>query len=343
MSKTIALAAGALLAANLWLVQRVLWPVRRLAQNAQRLSEGDLSAFETACGGIDEVDTLRRSMLAMAGHLQREQLQSRAYTCALSDGQEEERARLARDLHDDTVQSLIAIAQTLDVALAGLDGDASVRPMLESARSQAVESVTGLRRLIADLRPPALDELGLIPALRMLASKVDDVDLEVRILGTERRLDPGIELALYRTAHEALSNARRHAQARHVTLTVVFADDATRIEVADDGHGFQWPPALGSSDHHGHFGLIGMAERVQRFGGNLRIDSAPGRGAHIDISVPTERAPQPTDKVRDPVCSGLIVPEQAYGSVEYDGTRYYFCCPVCQGTFLRHPEDYVTP
>lgn len=343
MSRRAALLFGALVASNVWLVQRVLWPVRRLAKNAQNLSEGDLSAFESSCGGIAEVDTLRRSMLAMAGHVQRSQQQSRAYTDALSDGQEEERTRLARELHDDTIQSLIAIAQSIDVALSTLNGDSEkVRPLLETARTQAVESVTNLRRVIADLRPPALDELGLIPALRMLAGKIDDVAFEMRVSGTERRLDPGIELALYRTAHEALSNARRHAQARHITLTVTFSAEATQIVVEDDGRGFLWPPPAGSLSEKGHFGLIGMAERVQRFGGTLRVQTAPAQGTRIEILIPTERAAQPADKVRDPVCSALIAPEQAYGSVEHNGTRYYFCCPVCQGTFLRNPEDYVS-
>lgn len=332
--------AGLLIAANVWLVQRVLRPVRRLAGNAQRLSEGDLSAFESSCGGINEVDTLRRSMLAMAGHVQRAQQQSRAYTDALSDGQEAERARIARELHDDTVQSLIAISQRIDVALS-TDVD-SARPLLQEARAQALESVAGLRRLIADLRPPALDELGLVAALRMLAHKIDDIAVQVRVEGAERRLDPGIELALFRTAHEALTNARRHAHARRIDVTIQFATKTTTICVEDDGEGFRWPPSNDVMVSGGHFGLIGMAERVQRFGGTLDVNSAPGQGTRVEIALPVQPVTQPADRVRDPVCSALIDPDKAYGSAEHDGVRYYFCCPVCQGTFLRDPEAYVT-
>lgn len=339
MVKRMALTAG-LMAANVWLVQRVLRPVRRLARDAERLSEGDLAAFESNCGGIAEVDTLRRSMLAMAGHVQRAQQQNRAYTDALSDGQEAERSRIARELHDDTVQSLIAIAQSLDLVL---NSDIqSARPLLESARGQAVETVASLRRLIADLRPPALDELGLIPALRMLAGKADGPEVHIEVSGIERRLDPNVELALFRTAHEAIANARRHAQASHIDVTVAFEAELTRIAVADDGQGFTWPLQSDEMVTGGHFGLIGIAERVQRFGGTFRVDSAPGHGTRLEIAVPSQRVAQPADRVRDPVCSAIIAPDEAYGSVEYEGTRYYFCCPVCQGTFQREPAVYVT-
>lgn len=332
--------ACASLAANVWLVQRVLRPVRRLAADAQRLSEGDLTAFGAACGGIAEVDAVRRSMLAMSGHVRRAQQQSRVYTDAMADGQEAERARIARELHDDTVQSLIAISQRIEFALAS--DPAAARPLLEGARTQAVEAVANLRSLIADLRPPALDELGLVAALRMLASKPGDVEVTVDVQGTQRRIDPGVELALYRAAHEALTNARKHARARHVALTVRFGVATTEVMVKDDGAGFDWPLPADALLADGHFGIVGMAERIQRFGGTLAVDSAPGKGTQVRISMPLHQVDQPSNRVRDPVCSVEIAPDEAYGSVEYEGKRYYFCCPVCQGTFQRDPAAYAT-
>src|SRR5690606_12962230 len=132
--------------------------------------------------------------------------------------------RIARELHDDTIQALVAIAQRIDVAL-GVDTD-SARPLLAEARTQAVDAVTSLRRLIADCRRPALDELGLVPALRMAADKAGDVPVSVEVRGVERRLEPDVELALYRTAHEALANARRHANATQIWLRIAFRADA---------------------------------------------------------------------------------------------------------------------
>lgn len=342
MLRFLILAAGALLAANVWLVQRVLRPLRRLARTAEKVSGGELSAFEASCGGTADVETVRRSMMAMAGHVQRAQQQSRAYTDALSDGQEEERARIARELHDDTVQSLIAIAQRIDVALASLEPDSHARPTLDDARKQATDAVTALRQLIGDLRPPALDELGLIPALRMLAQQETTPPALVSVDGVERRLPPGIELALYRTTAEALQNARRHASASRIGISVAFRADYAQVTVEDDGVGFRWPLQTDEVLAGRHFGLLGMAERLQRFGGNLEVRSQPAQGSRIRIRIPTTAVPVPADEVRDPVCSALLAPDEAYGSVEHRGQRYYFCCPVCQGTFQRDPDAYIS-
>jgi two-component system sensor histidine kinase UhpB len=343
MVKFLVLIAGALFAANVWLVQRVLRPLKRLAHTAEKVSSGELTAFEAQCGGIDEVETVRRSMVAMAGHVQRAQQQSRAYTDALSDGQEEERARIARELHDDTVQSLIAIAQRIDVVLATLEPDAKARAMLESARQQSTDAVVALRRLIGDLRPPALDELGLPPALRMLAQQSTEPRVSLTVDGVERRLEPGIELALYRSAAEALQNARRHAQASKIDVLLTFRNDYAQVTIKDDGVGFRWPLQTDDVLENRHFGLLGMAERLQRFSGSLQVRSQPAQGTQIDIRVPTVAVPLPANQVRDPVCSALLAPEQAYGSVEHRGERYYFCCPICQGTFQRDPDAYANP
>lgn len=186
-------------AGNLWVIWRVLRPVRRLAMSAERLAQGDMTALEQQCGGIREIADLRQSMASMAGHVQRAQVEGLTYRHALTDGQEAERARIAHELHDDTVQSLVAIAQSIELATTWLETDpARARMMLTMARTQAVENVENLRRLIADLRPPALEELGIVAALEMLADDTHKAHVEVQITGNARRIDAAHELTLFR-------------------------------------------------------------------------------------------------------------------------------------------------
>lgn len=329
------------LAANGWLIWHVWRPVRRLSVIAIRLAEGELDGLEKSCGGAAEIDLLRRAMLAMTGHVQRAQEQSRAYTGALVHGQEMERQRLAHELHDDTVQALIAIGHSLDLARSAVQTNpASANDLLAATRAAAAQTAADLRDRIADLRPPALDELGLAAALRMLAdTKIKGQVVQVE--GAERRLAPTLELALFRTAQEALTNIQRHASAQKITLRLTYYSDCVMLSIQDDGRGFQAPPDLNTLAANGHFGLLGIQERLNGFGGALRIDSTTAQGTRLEARIPLTPIGQPTGTVRDPVCSALIHSEQAYGSVTYAGQTYYFCCPVCQGAFQREPGVYV--
>jgi signal transduction histidine kinase/YHS domain-containing protein len=333
---------GASAAANWWLFQRVLAPVRRLSVSADRLAQGDLHALEGQCGGIREIGALQHTMASMAGHVQRAQTESRTYRHALTDGQEAERGRIAHELHDDTVQSLIAIAQSLDLAARWMASDPErARTVLTTARSQAVDSVDNLRRLIADLRPPALEELGVAAALAMLAKEAHAAHVEVRVTGNALRLEGAAELALFRIAQEAVRNADQHANANRIVLDLDFQARSIHLTIQDDGIGFAAPAALEALAHERHFGLLGMRERVEQLDGTLTLTSRPGSGTRIRVELPLDAGPQPSERVRDPVCGADIEPERAFGSTDYDGTRYYFCCPVCQGAFQREPLAYV--
>ena len=331
------------LGGNYWLITRVLRPVRRLSERTQRMAQGDLKALEQNCGGIAEVHALRHSLASMAGHVQRAQTEGLAYRSALTDGQEAERARIAHELHDDTVQSLIAIAQGIDMASRWIETEPDrARSILSQARTQTVESVEGLRRLIADLRPPALAELGISAALRMLTEQTTSPPLEVRVSGVERRIDAARELALFRVAQEAVRNAHRHGSPSRITLDLTFRPRAVTLTVSDDGIGFGLPQPLDRLAEDAHYGLIGMRERVQSLNGQLSISSQPGKGTIIAVTLPLADTDQPSESVRDPVCGALIQPQQAYGSAVHEGERYYFCCPVCQGAFLKEPARYLT-
>jgi signal transduction histidine kinase/YHS domain-containing protein len=320
---------------------RVMRPLRLLAAKAKQLSEGDFTALEQRYSGVPEIDSLRAAMNAMVGHVRRAQAQERTYIEALTNGQEAERTRIARELHDDTVQSLIAIAQSLEIAQEML-GEASLgSAMLKAAREQAIGTVDNLRRLIANLRPPILAELGLVPALQVLAESTHQIPVNLDTDGHVRRLRETQELVLFRSAQEAIWNAQRHGQAKHVNIQLNYQPDVTRLIIQDDGKGFELPLELDTLSLHGHYGLVGIQERVQHLDGTFHIVSAPNAGTRIDISIPARETIQPGEVVRDPVCSAIIQPQEAYASLEYKGTRYYFCCPVCQGAFQTTPEIYL--
>lgn len=330
-----------LIISNAWWIERVLRPLRRLAEQTDHLARGDFAAFQQPCGGIEEIGVLRRSMAHMAGHVRRAQEEGTSYRNALTNGQEAERARIARELHDDTVQSLIAIAQSIDLATNWMDKDAArAEATLKLARAQAVEAVDNLRQIIGNLRPPALEELGLIPALKMLAKDTRDMSVEVATRGVERRLNEVQELALFRSAQEAIHNACKHGRAGHVRVEVAYEPEQVSLTVIDDGRGFTMPN-LDQLAEEGHFGLVGLHERVHSLNGSVRVTSAPGKGARVDVVLPVAASSQPSELVRDPVCGALIHPQQAYGSLIYEGREYFFCCPVCQGAFRRSPETYL--
>ena len=333
---------GVLLITNIWLIVRVLHPLRRLTNQLVGLTEGDLAALQQPCGGIREIEALRRSMDGMVGHVRRAQEQSRTYADVLTNGQEAERARIARELHDDTTQSLIAISQSIDLARNWITSNpARASEILQAARQQAVETIEALRCLIADLRPPALEELGLVAALEMQADKTNDLSVSVKVEGVERRLGETHELVLFRCAQEALTNTRRHGQATQVDITVAYRPEGTYLMVNDNGSGFEIPTHLNDLAINGHYGLLGIQERIQHLNGAISISSDRGNGTTLQVCLPNELYQQPPHVVRDPVCSAVIEPHQAYGSAEHKGERYYFCCPVCQGAFQRDPETYL--
>ncbi len=334
---------AALVGYMLWLRSHVLAPLRRLAAQTTNLAQGNVSAFEDTCGGIAEIGMLSRSLASMARHVGRAQSEGQLYRNALTNGQEAERARIARELHDDTVQSLIAIAQRIDLAVTWLDRDPTqARAALKLARTQTVETVDNVRRMIANVRPPALEELGLVTALNMLADDIDDLAVVVTVEGVARRLEEAQELTLFRSAQEAIRNAQKHSRATQVTVAVTYQPTEVRLYVSDNGVGFTAPQRLEALAEQGHYGMVGIAERVQNLNGTFAIKSAPGQGVRLQIHLPVSSADQPLESVRDPVCGALIQPQQAYGSLVHGEERYYFCCPVCQGAFQRQAETYLT-
>lgn len=327
---------------NTWLIWRVLSPLRRLARQAERLTLGDFSALELSCGGISEIDALRRSMMAMVGHVRRSHEQSHLYASVLTNGQEAERTRIARDLHDETVQLFIAIAQETDLTRSLVEKHPTKAiEMLKTIRTQATEAVDNLRHLIADLRPPALEELGLTAALKMLAENPSHATINVEVEGVERRLKEKYELALFRCAQEAVNNAQHHSAASEILVKVTYQPHQILLTVGDNGMGFSVPADFNCLASNGHYGLLGIHERVQSLNGTLHMSSRQNTGTQLKIAMPCVEEDQPANTVHDPVCNAIIKPHQAYASIQHGGKSFYFCCPVCQGAFQKDPSLYV--
>ena len=329
-----------LLTANVWLVMRVMMPLQNLATRTKEISVGDLSALEKPCGGVIEIGKLNHAMASMASHVARTHHETQVYSHAVIDAQETERARLARELHDDTVQSIVATVQSLDiVAQLMRSNPEQALSFIQSTRQQGVEIIDNVRRLIADLRPPALDELGLVPALEMLHA--DNIELRIQTIGMVRRLPADIELALFRIAQEAVRNAGRHSNAKHIDVTIHYLSEQMLLDIEDDGNGFQLPEQITTFAQYRHYGVIGMIERAQHLNGSIKIDTKVGKGVTISVIIPLATSVQPSRSVIDPVCGAMIQPQQAYGTSDFEGETYYFCCPVCQGAFQKQPQAFL--
>jgi signal transduction histidine kinase len=214
----------------------------------------------------------------------------RFYARKITQAQESERKRIARELHDDTIQSLIALSRRIEAL------GVSAEPLPESTLQhiRALQETTGdviksVRRFSQALRPSILDDLGLLPTLEELTTELnrhDGLQAEFWVRGEERRLSVEVELMLFRIAQEALNNVRKHAEATKVVTGVEMSDGYIEVTVQDNGKGFK-PPSL--ADHPAgasKLGLIGMHERARLLGGVLIIDSAPSQGTRVTINVP---------------------------------------------------------
>ncbi|MHB1130876.1 MAG: PAS domain-containing sensor histidine kinase [Chloroflexota bacterium] len=210
------------------------------------------------------------------------------------EAQEDERKRIARELHDETAQSLTALAMAIETAARKpAETAAEVREYLQPAREMTERVSQELARIMRDLRPSLLDDLGLQAALGWYAEnrlKPAGIRVALETVGRERRLAPELETALFRVAQEAMSNVVRHAEAENVSVLVDFGGRCVGVDVEDDGRGFDVEAAL-ARDADGKseapFGLIGMRERVEMLGGTLTIESRPGQGTTIRMRVPT--------------------------------------------------------
>lgn len=215
----------------------------------------------------------------------RGQLLERAVTA-----QEEERKRIAREMHDETGQMLTALAAGLGGVEETIAQDSVLaRSQVSALKKMTMTAIDNLRQFVSDLRPSVLDDMGLVPALRWLVKEFHErarFEADIRVTGNKRRLSPQVETVLFRIAQEALNNAARHSHATRVCVQLEFKARAVTLSIEDDGRGFIAEEILGLKKERRAWGLLGMKERVSLVGGNLQVDSELGRGTKLVVEVP---------------------------------------------------------
>jgi signal transduction histidine kinase len=265
-----ALAARAQLVAPLIVGERALGVVIAVDRDGvdPRFDDDDLRLMETfarrAAVAVDlsqrvERDALRRQVAA----------------------QEAERLRLARELHDETGQALTSML--LGLAIVERDSPDEMRAALGDLRELVVETLQDVRRLAVELRPKALDDFGLVPALQRLGRSIregGELDVQVEARLRDERLPADVETAIYRIVQEALTNVIKHASARHVSVVLTRKNGEVSVVIEDDGRGFDPSTPAGGN------GLMGMRERVELLDGHLAVDSVHGSGTTLILDLP---------------------------------------------------------
>jgi PAS domain S-box-containing protein len=212
-----------------------------------------------------------------------------AYAASVVKAQEEERARIAQELHDEPLQAVVHLYRLLDRLAAAPPGSGeALRQGLGEARGVAEGIAEELRRLARGLRPASLEDLGLVAALQRLVQDLDGRErlrAELRVQGQPRRLDPLVELGLFRIAQEGLRNVERHAGAFRAEVGLRFDLEAVELTVEDDGRGLT--PRVAADGELRALGLVGMEERAALLGGRLEIDSRPLHGTRLRAVIPT--------------------------------------------------------
>jgi signal transduction histidine kinase len=267
-------------------LQQIIYPLERLHRAVSQLGQGHFEAVQHPVGGVQEVGELQQALANMAIQIQQYQQELQDYIGAMTMIQEEERKRVARELHDETVQALIALNQQVEMAEQRLSQDPErAAERLRELRPLIGQTINGIRRQIQNLRPLYLEDLGFVPALEMLVQQtatqhglVGDFEVSGE---PQRPLPPAVEISGYRIVQEALQNVANHARATWVHVEVTFDAQEITLRIEDDGVGFDAPSHPHQLAHSGHYGLLGIGERVRLHGGQLSIESRPGQGTSL--------------------------------------------------------------
>ncbi|MFO8060836.1 MAG: sensor histidine kinase [Bacillota bacterium] len=274
---------------------RVLFrPLFQLMETVHRLQEGDYRARARGITGDQELARVGSILNEVLDNLER----SRRFTSSRTlHALERERKRIARELHDETSQALTTLIINLEISISSLQeltegadvSDDSWKPLrqrLTDTRNLTESVLEEIRKLIFDLRPSILDDLGLVPAMRWYAmNKLESlgVDSRFEVQGSDERLPADTETALFRIFQEAITNTIKHADADLVVIALKLSREAVVLRVSDDGVGFA-PQAAGNP--YSGLGLFGMQERASLLGGTLEVNSKPGEGTEIIVRIP---------------------------------------------------------
>lgn len=261
-------------------LERSLRQMHETIERAQNLMTQVSMAIGLLQGGLAE------AVIQTQSHEQRFEMGLRVIRA-----QEEERRRVAREIHDGPAQTLANIVLRLEIAERLLELDPSrVKAELVDLKNLVRANLQDIRRIIFDLRPMALDDLGIVPAISKYLDNFQDtygINCILRIEGREKRLLPAMEVALFRLVQEGMTNVAKHAYSSKVEVMIIYQEDWTIARIHDYGKGFDVKSAMKAPGEH--FGLVGMRERVEMFSGHFSIQSSIGKGTLIELSIPTSQ------------------------------------------------------
>lgn len=280
----------------LWSVQRITARLRLLVEQANLVATGTYNHQENL-SYILEIRELGQAFNYMVSQLTSYRTGLQEYVASVTESQEEERKRIARDLHDGTIQTLIAIGQRIELIRDDLTNQsaAASQQQLTDLRGMVTETIDGIRQYSRDLRPLTLEDLGLIPALHYLLNRLNQdtgAEVDLHTEGEVMGLSQDLEVTIFRLVQESLNNIRKHAEASHVWVVVRFLPRQTILEIRDNGVGFVVPDNTTDLARNGSFGLLGLEERAHLFGGDLSIQSALQQGTIVKVILPHQQMPR---------------------------------------------------
>jgi two-component system, NarL family, sensor histidine kinase UhpB len=281
---------------NYAVLRRALRPLSDLTRAVDRIQDDPTGVQLPAVEGNDPdlarltiaLNTMLDRLAAHAATIEANRQSLRALSLEVLSAQEEERKRIARELHDETSQSLASLLISLERIDAAIPDDLPhLKDRLRAARALTTRSLDDLRSVVADLRPLVLDDLGLAPAIRWYATdrlEPEGIDVTVEADVDLPRLPASVETAVFRIAQEAISNVLNHADASQVRIRLARRRDL-ELEVDDDGVGFDAAEPV-PPDGRQHMGLFGIRERAAALGGKASVESSPGEGTRVRVAIP---------------------------------------------------------
>jgi two-component system sensor histidine kinase UhpB len=279
---------------NFVVLQIAFRPLTELGKVMKRVRAGERSLRAPLTGVDSQADQLAEAFNMVLEALDEA---SRLRASQIIQAQEQERQRIARELHDETSQVLTSLLISLTLLEESVETQ-EARERIADTRALAHSTLRAIRNLSIDLRPSALDDLGLLPALRWYVKEYQkkcSINVEFHATGFKERLPAEMETALYRIVQECLTNTAKHANASRVTITLKEETNRVYARITDDGQGFDYEALLKTPGQERGLGLAGMNERAVLLDGTLNIHSTPERGTIIEVSIPlpSVRALQP--------------------------------------------------
>ncbi len=277
---------------NFVVLQIAFRPLMDLGKVMKRVQNGEHTLRASLTGVDPEADQLASTFNMMLEAIDEA---NRVRASQIIKAQEQERKRIARELHDETSQVLTSLLISLAVLEESITTQ-EARDRITETRRLAHQTLRAIRNLSIDLRPSALDDLGLLPALRWYVKEYQqktNIEVEFHATGFKdrERLSPEMETALYRVVQESLTNVAKHAQAHKVTILLKEEADAVSATITDDGRGFDVEEIQKMGDQDRGLGLVGMQERALLLDGTATIESERGHGTVVKVHMPVHLAP----------------------------------------------------